>query len=126
VSVGSARTSRSEIVLSGRSLLSVLFFLSTGVEAPEEDVSAGKVTVTRKSDGTVFNWQESVGKVFRVRSSESEPDGASVSVKYRGHWFYIDDSDLTSKTTFSLLNYIFNLKAASKGSREPLLTYPVR
>jgi hypothetical protein len=79
-----------------------------------------------RSDGKPFEWSQVMGRVFRVQVSPSEPANAYVRVFYRDHWFYIADSDLNTKTTFSLLTYLFNLKAAGKGGQEPLLSYPIR
>jgi hypothetical protein len=120
------RERKDEIAMMGRSILSVMFFLSQAVEVPQQDVQAGKVTLTRNEDGSPFDWSHVTGKVFSVKSSQSEPQDAYVRVFYRNHWFYISDTDLSTKTTFSLLTYLFNLKAAGKGSQEPFLTYPVR
>jgi len=120
------RESANEIAVMGRSLLSVMFFLSQAVEVPPLHETQGKVTVTRRSNGQRFDWSELTGKVFRVMSSEVLPEDAFVRVFYRGHWFYVADTDLNSKTTFNLLTYLFNLKAAGKTTQEPLMTYPVR
>lgn len=115
-----------EIALTGRSLLSVMFFLSQSVEVPSQHEAEGKVTVTLYPDGTRFRWSDVTGKVMRIRSSVSEPDNAAVKVFYRETWFFIADNDLNSKTTFNLLTFLFNLQAANKRGAEPLLTYPVR
>lgn len=114
-----------EIAISGRSLLSVLFFLSQAVEVPPEHEAAGLVTVT-KSGETAFDWREVTGNLLRVRSSAEVPESAAVKVRYRGHWFYLADDDLNSKTTFGLLNYLYALKAASGDIKEPLLTLGIR
>ncbi len=126
VKPGLVREGTTEIAVMGRSLLAVMFFLSQGVEVPSLHESQGKVTVTRRSNGERFDWSELTGRVFRVRSSEAAPEDAFVRVFYRGHWFFIADTDLNSKTTFNLLTYLFNLKAAGKTAQEPLMTYPVR
>ncbi len=126
VKPGLVRESATEIAVMGRSLLAVMFFLSQGVDVPSLHESQGKVTVTRRSNGERFDWSELTGRVFHVRSSEGVPEDAFVRVFYRGHWFFIADTDLNSKTTFNLLTYLFNLKAAGKTSQEPLMTYPVR
>jgi hypothetical protein len=115
-----------EIAMMGRSLLSVMYFLSHGIEVPVRDAGAGKVRVTRTSDGKPFDWNLVIGKVFRVRVSPLEPADAYVRVFYRDAWFYIADSDLNSKATFNLLTLLFNLKAAGKGAPEPFMSYPVR
>ena len=43
---------------------------------------------------------------------------------YRGYWFYIDNADLESKTTFGLLVQLFNLETAGVPTNAPLLTLP--
>jgi hypothetical protein len=48
-----------------------------------------------------------------------------VAVQYRGSWFYIDDSDLSSKSTFNLLGQLFELQAGEAGGSVPLLTLPI-
>jgi hypothetical protein len=50
---------------------------------------------------------------------------AAVRTRYRGSWFYIDDSDLDSKSTFTLLGQLTNLQAGDLPSTAPLLTLPV-
>jgi hypothetical protein len=113
-----------EIAVTGRSLISVLFFLSQAVEVPERDEKEGRVTVTQEG-GKRFDWVAATGDLLRVHNSASDPAGAAVKVHYRGSWFYIADNDLNSKTTFNLLNYLFALKAGSKDVKEPLLTLGV-
>lgn len=119
-------TANDEIALTGRSLLSVLFYLSQSVEPSSVDETVGRVTVTKNADGTRFDWNSMLGKVMRIHSSSTEPEGSFVKIFYRERWFYILDSDLETKTTFNLLSYLFNLQAANKADAEPVLTYPVR
>jgi hypothetical protein len=115
-----------EIAMMGRSLLSVMFYLSQGVEVPPADAADGKVTVTRTEDGRPFDWSLITGKVFRVKVSSTEPANTYVRVFFRDSWFYISDSDLNSKSTFNLLTLLFNLKAGGKAAFEPFMSYPVR
>ena len=46
-------------------------------------------------------------------------------MRYRDAWFYIDDSDLTSKSTFTLTGQLFELQAGDVGGVAPLLTLPI-
>jgi hypothetical protein len=48
-----------------------------------------------------------------------------VAARYRGHWFFIDDSDLDSKSTFVMLSQIFSLQAGKAEGIVPVLTLPV-
>ena len=56
VVTGRRAASPSQITVQGRSLLSVMFFLSQAVEVPDADRKAGKVTTTHDADGTEFDW----------------------------------------------------------------------
>ena len=108
-----------------RSLLGIMFYLSQSVEVPEVDIKNGKVTLTKTPDGEVFNWQEVTNELLMIRSKTDEPDQASIRIYFRDSWFYIDDSDLGSKSTFSLLAQIYSLQSGRIKSTAPLLTIGV-
>lgn len=113
------------INLQTRSLMGMMFYLSHGISIPEDHAGKGKVTITRDDDGNVFDWNEVTGDLFRVRTSRLRPTEAAVAISYRGHWFYIDDSDLQSKSTFALLAQITTLQAGKAKDTGPVLTLPV-
>ncbi len=108
-----------------RSLLGVMYYLSHGVESPEEDRAGGKVTLTRHSSGEPFDWAVVTGDILKIHSQSSRPQQAAISVNYRNSWFFIDDSDLESKSTFSLLAQIFSLQSGNAKDMGPQLTLPL-
>lgn len=108
-----------------RSLLGIMFYISQAVEVPREDILQGKVTKTKTLEGKFFDWSEVTGDLLRIRSLSSNPQTGSMKIYYRGTWFYIDDSDLSSKSTFSLLAQIFSLQAGKIQDNSPLLTLPI-
>jgi len=108
-----------------RSMMACLFYVSQSVEVPQKDIDAGRVTVTRYPDGRVFDWNEVTGNLMRIRCSKFPPRNTYMKIFYRGTWFYIDDSDLESKSTFSLLMQLFMLQAGDVKYTAPLLTLPV-
>lgn len=115
-----------EIAVLPRSLMGAMSYLSQSVEPPESDVAAGRVTVTRRPDGSEFDWADLTGGLLRVRSSATRPEDAFVRVRYRDSWFFIDDADLSSKSTFNLLDILFQLQAGRSSGGGPVLTLPVR
>jgi hypothetical protein len=125
VVVSARRSTDNSINLRFRSLAGVMYFLSQSVQVPERDVLAGKVTVTRDAAGQPFDWQQVTEGVLTIKSSEESPDNASVAINYRDSWFYIDDSDLDSKSTFSLLGQVYQLQAGDAKTVVPVLTLPV-
>ena len=108
-----------------RSLLGILFYLSQAVEAPELHRERGKVTITKYDTGELFDWREVTGDLLRIHSQSERPSDAAAAVRYRRTWFYIDDADLNSKSTFSLLGQIFALQAGRAESIKPVLTLGV-
>lgn len=114
-----------EIGIMPRALIGVMNYLSQGVEPPQRDVDAGRVNVTRNQDGSEFDWSVVTQGLFRVASSAKQPDDAFVRVEYRGAWFYIEDSDLSSKSTFNLLDQLFQLQSGNTAGAAPMLTLPL-
>lgn len=114
-----------ELALYPRSLIGVMFYLSQAVEPPPAHLERGLVTRTRYPDGREFDWAELTGDMIRIRSGSDRPDEAFVAVPYRGAWFWIDDTDLNSKSTFGLLQQLFALLSGGTEGTAPLLTLPV-
>ena len=115
------------IDLETRSLLQALYYVSHGIDIPAEHAAAGVVTVTRDPTGRPFDWQLVIDGLFRVRSikSDERPPSAHVAVPYRGYWFYVDDTDQDTKSTFSLLMELSRLELTGKAGPGPVLTLPL-
>ena len=112
------------IILSTRSFLGVMYYLSHSVEVPDIDKTSGKVTITYDEFGNEFSWSELTQNLFKIKSTPNNTDIA-ISTNYRDTWFYIDDRDLDSKTTFSLLMQLFSLQSGKSEGIAPLLTLPI-
>jgi hypothetical protein len=117
---GSAR-----IALSLRSVMATMFYVSQSVQVPPEHAAAGLVTITRDEDGSEFDWSELTDGLIAIRSGSEAPANSYVAVPYRGAWFWIDDSDLASKSTFALLMQILALQSGEVESAAPVLTLSV-
>ena len=114
-----------KMAVRSRSISSILFFLSQNIEVPQPHIAQGLVTVTRDSQGGVFDWDEVCGDLLKVWSSKTPPANSYVTIQYRGWYFYIKDNDLNSKSTFMLLTQLFNLQAGQKEIASPQLTIPL-
>jgi hypothetical protein len=116
-----------EVALDTRSLMGVLYYAANGIQVPEEHLDAHYATTTVDSDGAPFDWSDVLGGLFQVHCSDSllRPSDAAVAVRYRGHWFYIEDGDEESKSTFTLLAQLYSLQAGEVSEEKPVLTLPV-
>jgi len=114
---------REELVVSMRSLKEMMFYLCHGISIPSSHIEKGLVRRTHDGDGQPFHWSEMTGDLFCVRVQRYRPRHAAVAVPYRGYWFYVDETDLDSKSTFNLLLELFNLEIrAGGGAQLPLIT----
>lgn len=117
-----------KIKIMPRTFIGVLYYLSQAVQVPQEHIDAGLVTVTMCADGRPCDWSEIIGEDMRIYSSCNEPFCVAVKVCYGGYWFYIDDRDLSSKSTFMLLSKLFNIQSDGGGCCAPpvQLTIPLK
>jgi hypothetical protein len=116
-----------QIDLETRSLLQGLFFVSHGVEVPPEHASRGLARVTLDDAGQPFDWRQVMAGFFAVRSQggSERPAGAHVAIQYKGWWFYVDETDLETKATFTLLMELARLNLTDKGGIKPIFTLPL-
>ena len=116
---GSVASDKMEIAILTRSMLQITAELSALVDVPESHIQEN-----RASPGvfdTILSEEEERGRV-KIKASPDKPDDAFVSVRYRDHWFYIDDRDFRSKRLFSFLMFIFTLVDSGPPGKAPALT----
>ena len=110
-----------EITIKLRSLLTLMGFLSHGVEVPNEHMQDKFVehnaAVTQIANNDLF-------VPLNVHSSADKPDNAFVAIEYQDYWFYIDHADHISKQAFGLLTYLYMLQAPQAPHNVPLITIP--
>lgn len=110
-----------EITIKLRSLLTLMGFLSHGVEVPNEHMQEKFVehnaTVTKIENNDLF-------VPLNIHHSAEKPENAFVAIEYQDYWFYIDHSDHISKQAFGLLTYLYMLQAPQAPGGLPLITIP--
>jgi hypothetical protein len=53
------------------------------------------------------------------------PSDAVTYVRYRDHWFWIDDNDYQSKSIFAFIVHLLSLAEGEKTQQLPVITIPV-
>jgi hypothetical protein len=113
-----------EVMVDTRSPLSILYFLSQSVEAPYWDETSGRVTVTQDEQGNTFEWERVLDGIMSIKSTQDARCVCpAVATCYRGTYFYIDDTDLNSKSTFQMLTQLLALQTSCP--QLPVLTLPL-
>jgi hypothetical protein len=113
-----------------RATAQVFLYLTNGVEVPADHFKCGLVQPTMNSEGQVMDSRDVTDGLFQIHCCRGRkpPPCAYVAVKYRDHWFYIDDRDHASKESFSLVLLLSRLDFKRQrivGDEGPTLTLPV-
>jgi hypothetical protein len=114
-----------DLVITTHSVLETMVIASKGVEVPPRHIEKGLVTFPVDANGQPFDWTCVTGDLMRIRSQKAKPLHAFAKVKYRGYWFYIDDADQNSKSTFNLIIELYGLELAGGVVPGPVVTVPV-
>jgi hypothetical protein len=117
-----------QLRLTPRSTAEVYFYLANGIEVPAEHLVSGIVRTAKAPDGSLFDGRVVTAGLFSVHASKGHkpPITAYAAVKYRGYWYYIDDRDEETKTTFALVLELSRLDfSAQESTGGPILTLPV-
>jgi hypothetical protein len=108
------------IAIRTRSIYDLFEIMAAKIDVPEEHAGSGLV-VKYPTTGLA-------GRNVRIRRSEERPKNASVTVKYRGSWFYVDETDQPTKLMFQLMRTLWSVRVLGKPTQfqtAPVLTVPV-
>jgi len=102
-----------EITFLTRSMLHVMIELATKIDVPSEHVAEGR---------TVPNLN--LSQQLKVHHGKERSENAFTAVKYKDHWFWIDDRDFASKNTFAFIMILLSLTETSGREGLPIVTIP--
>lgn len=107
------------VAISTRSTIDLIQILRGAVEIPSEHLARGLATT--------FPEPGLAGKGIRIRSSVNRPETAALAVKYRGYWFFIDESDVATKRFYMMVRTLWSvtISAGADQRAAPVLTIPV-
>ena len=110
-------SSTSAVHLQLRSAFEVLRVLGAGIEIPPAHLEAG-----------IVEPPTAAMRFLTIRSSEKRPDNATVRIRFRDWWYYIDATDAQSKRAFLFLQTFIGMRLADPGAAQkaPVITVPVK
>ena len=107
-----------ELSVTSRSMLQILMAFASYVEVPQED---------RRNKVVPPDFEGSPDReVGRILSGTTKPATAFAAIRYRGYWFWVDDSDWATKRALTAVMFFFTLTETDGSQRVPLVTIPVR
>jgi len=116
---GSRAQGDEEIAILSRSVFDIITELAFHIEVPPEHVAEGRAAAAGTDDSAA-----GLPPLIRIHSDRSSPGDPFASIEYRGHHFWIDDTDFASKRTFSLLMMLFTLTELEGKGTAPIVTIP--
>jgi hypothetical protein len=110
-----------QVAVLTRSMMEIIVQLGFGIDLPAADVASGRVLAGKRQAG------DSEGKrLVHIRSGAEAPADTYAAVKYKGNWYWIDESDVESKRTFTFLMILFSLAETGQSAPAPVVTVPSR
>jgi hypothetical protein len=110
-----------EVAVLSRSMMEVMLQLGFGIDLPPAHVAEGRILTGQAQPGDV-----QAKPLVHVHSGSIAPADAYASVQYKGYWYWIADSDIKSKGTFSFLMMLFSLAETGQSAAAPVVTVPAR
>ena len=119
---GATASDNKEVAVLTRSILHLMQTMASHVQIPPEHVTEGRCAPGIDS----VTPDPSSPRLMRIAGGKDKPADSFVTVKFRDHWFWIDDRDLRSKRTFTFMMMLFTLADTGEKENLPLLTIPAQ
>jgi hypothetical protein len=111
-----------EIAMLTRSVMQILADFASYIDVPETDLEEGRVYEPQRTAEQLLLFPP----ILRVHTGPSAPDDAYAAVRYRNHWFWIDDRDTQTKSMFNSVLLLFSLTETARPQSLPLVTIPTQ
>ena len=113
IEYGVVAQKKKEIVMQTHSIMEMLSNIAWYIEVPEEHIAEGR---------TLSTFLPNDPDLIRIRVADSRPQDAFQAIEYRGYWYYIDDRDVKSKNTFTVMQILMSMAKDGSGAVGPLIS----
>jgi hypothetical protein len=117
-----ARGADGELAVNSRSMLQIMQALASHLDAPEAHLQDHSAWPSIESPSAPESSQHNV----RIHSGKEKPTGAFAAVRYRDHWFWVDNGDFRTKRALTVVMFMFTLADTGTAERLPLITIPAQ
>jgi hypothetical protein len=108
-----------EIAVLTRSMLEILLEFASGIDVPAEDIASGRTYpgAMQQPDPTGVDAPLAI-----IHAGSSKPASTYAAVRYRGTWYWINDTDIRSKRAFTFTMMFFALAETGVTGQAPVIT----
>lgn len=112
---------RDEVDLVTRSMFQIMLELAANVPVPASDVVEQKASPGRIDTDPM---SPSGRPRLEILSGDAAPPAPYVAAQYGGRWFWIPDTDIRSKSTFTSVMMLFSISDTGAKGTAPVVTVP--
>ena len=115
------RGAENELAVNSRSMLQIMGAFASYLDVPEAHLKEHSAMPAFENAAP-----ESRRDAVRIHSGKDKPATAFAAVRYRDHWFWIDDGDWQTKRALTAVMFFFTLAETGSPERLPLITIPAQ
>jgi len=115
------RGSGNELSVNSRSMLQIMGALASYVEIPAQHIQDRSAMPSFQGEAG-----QNLEQNIHIRSGLERPAGAFVAVRYRDHWFWVDEGDWRTKRALTAVMFFFTLADTGASEKLPLITIPAQ
>jgi hypothetical protein len=115
------RGAENELAVNSRSLMQIMAAFASYMDAPEAHLKDHSAVPAFENSSP-----ENRGTTVRIHSGKDKPATAFAAVRYRDHWFWIEDGDWQSKRALTAVMFFFTLAETGSSDKLPLITIPAQ
>ncbi len=115
------RGAENELAVNSRSMLQIMSAFASHLDVPEAHL---------KDHSAVPSFENTAPEKRqnrpRIQSGKEKPANAFTAVRYRDHWYWIEDSDWQTKRGMTAIMFFFTLAETGDVGKLPLITIPAQ
>jgi hypothetical protein len=115
------RGAENELAVHSRSMLQIMAAFASYLDVPEAHLKDHSAIPSLDNSGP----ENQRGKV-RIYSGKEKPANAFAAVRYRDHWFWVDNGDWQTKRALTAVMFFFTLVETGGNEQLPLITIPAQ
>ena len=116
------RGAENELAVNSRSMLQIMQAFASYLDVPEAHLKDRSAWPSLENAPAAESRQQSV----RIHSGKEKPADAFAAVRYRDHWFWVDNGDLQTKRALTVVMFFFTLAETGSPEKLPLITIPAQ
>lgn len=116
------RGAENELAVNSRSMLQIMQAIASHVDVPGDHFKDRSAWPPLENVSTT----ESRLQEVRIYSGKSKPVSAYAAVRYRDHWFWVENGDMQTKRALTVVMFFFTLADTGSPEKLPLITIPAQ